>query len=295
MLLRQMQFFISIVEEKSFTEAAAKNFISQSAISQSMNALEAELGVKLLERKNNRNFKITPAGEYFYRKAKMVLAEIEELRKQTMQIGNGETASLRIGYINLYAGPELSETIGEFAAKYPGVNISVRSGTHEELYNGLVTGELDLALNDQRRAFSSEYVNMELKDADCMAEISRRSPLASAVKIDVKELADSTCIIVASQGQRDTETEYYRNILGFSGDFVYVDTKEEAQLMVIGNRGFLPVEAVGKLPDAPSTVTRIPLYRNKRKLKRKYCLFWLQERAGYYIEEFAKILRQKLI
>jgi DNA-binding transcriptional LysR family regulator len=64
MLLKQMQYFVSIVEENSFTEAAEKNFISQSAISQAMNSLEDDLGVKLIERKN-RSFQITTAGDYF--------------------------------------------------------------------------------------------------------------------------------------------------------------------------------------------------------------------------------------
>ncbi len=67
MLLRQIRFFVSIVDENSFTQAAEKNFVSQSAISQAMNSLESELGIKLIERKN-RSFKVTTAGEYFYRK-----------------------------------------------------------------------------------------------------------------------------------------------------------------------------------------------------------------------------------
>ena len=57
MLLKQMQYFVSIVDENSFTEAAEKNFISQSAISQAMNSLEEDLGVKLIERKN-RSFQM---------------------------------------------------------------------------------------------------------------------------------------------------------------------------------------------------------------------------------------------
>ena len=43
MLLRQIQFFVSIVDENSFTEAAEKNYVSQSAISQAMNALETDI------------------------------------------------------------------------------------------------------------------------------------------------------------------------------------------------------------------------------------------------------------
>ena len=293
MLLRQIQFFVSIVDENSFTEAAEKNYVSQSAISQAMNALETDLGVKLIERKN-RSFQITTAGEYFYRKCKSLLVNLETIKKETVRLGSDEEVALHVGYINLYAGPELSDSIAEFSALYPEVNISVQSGTHEELYHGLVSGSLDLALNDQRRAFSDDYVNMELKNAECIIELSERSELSSNERLEVADLAKMSCIIVSSREQRETEAEYYRNILGFANDFLYAETQEEARLMVIGNRGFLPVEAVGKLPEVSGAIKRVPLYRKNRRVTRKYCIFWPEERTGYYIEEFAEMLRKRL-
>ena len=293
MLLRQIQFFVSIVDENSFTEAAEKNYVSQSAISQAMNALETDLGVKLIERKN-RSFQITTAGEYFYRKCKSLLTDLESIKKETIRLGSDEEMALHVGYINLYAGPELSDAIAEFSALYPEVNISVQSGTHEELYHGLVSGSLDLALNDQRRAFSDDYVNMELKNAECIIELSERSDLSSYERVEVADLSKLSCIIVSSKEQRETEAEYYRNILGFANDFLYAETQEEARLMVIGNRGFLPVEAVGKLPEVSGSIKRVPLYRKNRRVTRKYCIFWPEERTGYYIEEFAEMVRKRL-
>ncbi|MBR1930247.1 MAG: LysR family transcriptional regulator [Lachnospiraceae bacterium] len=293
MLLRQIQFFISIVDTNSFTEAAEKNYVSQSAISQAMNALETDLGVKLIERKN-RSFQITTAGEYFYRKGKALLSDLDAIKNETIRLGSDEEMVLHVGYINLYAGPELSETIAEFSSIYPEVHISVQSGTHEELYHGLVSGSLDLALNDQRRAFSEDYVNIELKNAECIIELSDRSELAGKDKLEVSDLAKLSCIIVSSKEQRETEAEYYRNILGFTNDFLFAETQEEARLMVIGNRGFLPIEAVGKLPEVSGAIRRIPLYRKTRRVTRKYCLFWQEARTGYYIEEFARILQARL-
>jgi len=293
MLLRQIQFFVSVVDENSFTEAAEKNYVSQSAISQAMNALETDLGVKLIARKN-RSFQITTAGEYFYRKCKSLLTDLEAIKKETIRLGSDEEVALHVGYINLYAGPELSDAIAEFSALYPEVNISVQSGTHEELYHGLVSESLDLALNDQRRAFSDDYVNMELKNAECIIELSERSELSSYERVEVADLAKMSCIIVSSKEQRETEAEYYRNILGFANDFLYAETQEEARLMVIGNRGFLPVEAVGKLPEVSGAIKRVPLYRKNRRVTRKYCIFWPEERTGYYIEEFARMLQARL-
>ena len=230
MLLRQIQYFVSIIDENSFTEAAEKNYVSQSAISQAMNALEKDLGVKLIERKH-RNFKITTAGEYFYRKCKAVLSDLESIRNETIRLGSDEEMSLNVGYLNLYAGPELSEAIAEFSALYPEVNISVQSGTHEELYLGLISGKLDLALNDQRRAFSDDYVNLELKKAECIIELSERSELAARERLETADRAGMSCIILSSKDQRGTEAEYYRNVLGFANDFLFAETQEEARLV----------------------------------------------------------------
>ena len=63
MLLKQMKYFVSIVENNSFTEAAEKYFVSQSAISQQIKSLEMELGVELILR-GNRSFTLTSAGVF---------------------------------------------------------------------------------------------------------------------------------------------------------------------------------------------------------------------------------------
>ena len=67
-----MKYFAAVVDCASFTEAAARCFISQSAISQQIQSLERELGVELLDRRNRR-FELTAAGEYFYSRCKVIL------------------------------------------------------------------------------------------------------------------------------------------------------------------------------------------------------------------------------
>jgi hypothetical protein len=177
----------------------------------------------------------------------------------------------------------------------PEVKISVQSGTHEELYRGLEEGNLDLALNDQRRAFSQAYRNLELKNADCLIELSARNTLSEQEKVDVRDLSEMSCIIVSSKEQQEIEAEYYRTILGFSSDFLFAETLEQARLLVIGNRGFLPMETIGQLPEVSGMITRIPLFRNRQRVQRKYCLFWKEEKTSQPIEEFAKMLRRRLI
>ena len=294
MLIKQIQYFIAVVEEGNFTEAAERMFISQSAVSQSIFALEKELGTKLLKR-TKRTFSMTSAGEFFYRRGKTVLREMDRLKDETMRIGREEEGELCIGCLNLYEGEELFDTVAEFADTYPEIRISLFSGTHEEIYSGLNSGEISLGLNDHRRAFSQDFVNMELMAADCLVEVSARQAGAGTSSLEVNGLPDQPCILVASEGHRMGEEEYYRNVMGIQRDFIFAKNLEEARLMVVGNRGFLIVESVGHSQRVHGNIRRVPLFRNGSRLRRNYCLFWRKEKTNYYIEEFAELFRKKLV
>ena len=80
--------------------------------------------------------------------------------------------------------------------------------------------------------------------------------------------------------------------LGFGGSYLFADNLEEGRLMVLSNRGFLPVESVGTLPPAGLSIKRLPICRGGRQVMRNYCAFWRKDQSNYYIEEFADILRK---
>lgn len=293
MLLKQMKYFITIVDCHSFTEAAELCYISQSAISQQMKALENELGVELFKR-NNRQFTLTLVGEYFYRHGKELIEEIENLKKETIRRGEDQELSLKIGYLRCYGAQELHHAIAQFSKTYPEVAISITNGTHEELYELLKSHDVDLVISDQRRAFNNDYFNYELLYSDCFIEISNLNPLSQKDKLTKEDLKRISCILVSTKQQESTEKDFYQNTLGFSNQFLFAQTLEEARLMVVSNRGFLPIEAVGTLPPPAPGISRIPLYHHDKQLQRNYCAFWEKAKTSYYIEEFAELLRQLL-
>lgn len=114
MELRQIRYFIEVVERNSFTQAAEACFISQSAISQQIKALEEELGLSLLLRQG-RSFSLTPAGDYFYRKSKAWLEELEQIAKGTQRRAGWGERVLRVGFPGNYAGRELYQAVADFA------------------------------------------------------------------------------------------------------------------------------------------------------------------------------------
>lgn len=291
-MLRQIRYFQSVVRNNSFSEAAEECHISQSAISQQIQSLERELGFSLLVRKNRR-FELTPAGEHFYQKSLILIADYERICRESMKIAHNDETELRIGFLRGYIGTELHMAIEQFNAKYPDVTIHIESGNHEELYRMLRTEEVDLVFNDQRRAFSDEYANLILTTASSFIEISSRSPLADLSKISPQDLKNTPCILIASEEQQDTERDYYHDVIGFHGEYLFAENLEEARLMVIGGKGFMPIEGSRNAMHFGTSITRIPLYRGENQITRNYCAFWKIDNSGYYVEEFAEMLKSE--
>ena len=293
MLLRQMKYFVAVVDCNSFTEAAEQCYISQSAISQQIQSLENELGVELLHRKNRR-FTVTPTGQYFYSHCKVILEQVDDLIHETKRLGTDNEMQLRIGYLRCYSGLELHQAIAEFSRVYPEIDINIVNGTHEELYDLLRFGGVDLVLNDQRRAFSDDYVNFELMQCGSYAEISVYNPLSQKDCVQLEELKRMPCILISSREQQNAEQEYYQNTLGFGGSYLFADNLAEGRMLVVSNRGFLPIESVGTLPPEEASIRRLPVYRGDRQVMRNYCAFWRKDQNNYYIEEFADTLSRLL-
>lgn len=292
MLMRQIEYFQSVVLNNSFTLAAEEHHISQSAISQQIKALEDELGVQLLTRKNRR-FELTEAGQHFYTRSLVITADLEQLCRETVRIAQKDSEALTVGFLATYDGDEFPRAIAAFSAKYPAVTLNVVSGNHEDLYDGLRFGRIDLALNDQRRAFSDEYENHILSESICQVEMATHNPLAQLQAVDIKDLRNLPCILVASEAQQEEERRYYRDIVGFRGEFLFAETMQQARVLAASNRGVLPMEGRKREDFFGATLKRIPLLRSGEPIRRTYCAFWKKDNVNPYTASFAEILQQQ--
>ena len=291
MLLRQIEYLQAVIKNGNFYLAAEQCHVSQSAISQQIKKLEEELGVKLLER-HNRTFSLTPAGEHFYRKSLIISGDVKQLVRETKRIADNDNVVLRIGYYKGYHGDELSEAIAQFSEKYPAVDLKITVGSHEELYHAMENGTVDLAINDQRRAFSDAYNNEVLAESRVYIEISSKNPLSKLSTFEAEDLKNVPCILMINPAGQKEEQDYYENIIGLQGDFLFADTVQEARLKIITGQGYMPVDVIGEQVWFDTSVSRIPLVRNQSPVRKTYCAFWKKDNSGYYIEEFAQILRE---
>jgi len=291
MLLRQLEYYCAVCETGNFTKAAERCYVSQSAISQQIKALETELGVELLHR-HGRSFSMTSAGENFFAKGREILAEMERLTYETQGIAGGYATSLSVGYLNRYEGWEVQGAVAAFAARHPNIPITAHAGSHDDIYRLIIAGKVDMVFNDKRRQFHPDYVNRYLMTCYEYVEVSESSTLASAASVTVSDLSHLPCILIAEPKTEDVERSYYRDMLNFDCDFLFARSREEGRMMVAGNRGFMPVEVREQGPRTGTIVRRIPLHGTDGHISHEYYVFWPKDRTNNLIEEFAGMLEE---
>lgn len=289
-MLKQIRYFQSVVQLGSFTAAAEKHFISQSAISQQIKALEDELGTSLLDRKK-RSFTLTEAGEFFYKKSLVLVADYDAICRELMRISNNTGEILRIGVLKGYTGSEFQNAVSAFTARFPDVTVDVTHANHDALYDLLRKGDIDIVLNDQRRVFSDEYINIVLDIREYYAEISSNSPLAQLDEAEISDLKNTPLILLSSENQQETERSFYANDLGFKSEIHFCEHLDDAKMQVIQGKGFMPVEGSG---DASGGVTKtIKLLMNGNPLIRRYCAFMKTDNPSKHTNEFIEILKEQ--
>ena len=287
-----MKYFQAVVRYQSFTKAADECYISQSAISQQIQALEKDLGVKLFIREG-RKFSLTPAGEYFYRKSLVLVSDFDRLCAATKDFGKGIDRELVIGYLRHYDCAEFEKTVAEFKSKYPEISLQLFSGTHEELYDKLRIGKADILISDLRRKPSDKYVNCFLTKSYFFAELSTNNPLSQLETVTVEDLKNTPLIIIAPEGQRNAEELFFREYLGVKGEFIFAENIQTAHLMVIADKGYF-LKDFYDTPPTSSVVKYIPVICDDKQPYRKYYAFWHAASTNKYIENFAEILKKNL-
>ena len=124
MLFRQIKYFLTIADSGSFSEAAAQCFISQSAVSQQISALETELGVQLLER-TPRGVILTEAGRYLYEHGKHLLCEAEKLKQGVQAAAYKSEERFSVAYLTGSAPEYLPRALCAFKKQHKDISVEV--------------------------------------------------------------------------------------------------------------------------------------------------------------------------
>lgn len=141
---RQLRYFIAVAEELSFTRAAQRLHLSQPPLSQQIQALEQDLGVRLLER-DKRNVMLTPPGRLFLDQARQILAMADEARTQVAEAAAGFSGHLKLAYtVSVSFHPALPQTLLRLGQNAPNVRVWLSEMYTEPQFAAIRAGQLDV-------------------------------------------------------------------------------------------------------------------------------------------------------
>ena len=200
MELRQVQYFVVVAAQRSFSKAAVAVGVAQPALSQQMRRLEDELGVLLLDR-STRPLKVTEAGLAFLARAERILAEANLAKDEMRDFAGVGRGRLVVGALPGLAALWLPELLGRFHVAHPGVELIVREANTEELARVLGLGQLDLALvhavpglytgNPAHRGIVME----RLFEEELVVVVAPGHPLAGARSVRLGALRDEPFVL----------------------------------------------------------------------------------------------------
>ena len=145
MHIETLKVFCDVVETGSFSVAASQNFITQSAVSQQLRALEAKYKCRLLER-GRGGAKPTPAGEILYRGSRAILEAYREVDNELQDLGKVVNGILRVSIVYSVGLHELPPYLKEYLRAYPDVNVHVEYSRANKIYEAVIGGLTDLGI-----------------------------------------------------------------------------------------------------------------------------------------------------
>jgi DNA-binding transcriptional LysR family regulator len=145
MQFESLKVFCDLVETESFTKTAQINSVSQSAVSQTISALERHFNSLLIER-SKKNFRLTSEGEVLYRHSKELLQTYDAIHSRMQEIKHVISGDIRIATVYSLGLHDLPPYVKRFMKDYPEVNVHVEYRRANQVYEGVLGNIVDLGL-----------------------------------------------------------------------------------------------------------------------------------------------------
>ncbi|HEY3559955.1 MAG TPA: LysR family transcriptional regulator [Kribbella sp.] len=188
---RQLEYFVAVAEELSFTRAAQRLFTVQSTVSAAVRALETDLKTTLFDR-STRRVVLSAAGQALLPEAKAALEALDRARAVVEEASSGLRGSVRIGTLARLSLVNLAELLGTFHHKYPLVEVQVATSPTGStgLADDVRHGRLDLALLGLPRPELPGLDVRDLATVPFVALVPASHRLAGRDAVRLRDLAD---------------------------------------------------------------------------------------------------------
>jgi DNA-binding transcriptional LysR family regulator len=195
--LRQLEYFLAVVEEGSFTAAAARLYMVQSSLSAALRGLERELGTELFVR-GRRGVELTDAGRALLEPARAAIADAGRARDAVAEVKGLVRGTVRVATVAVPRRVDVVETVRQFQDRNPGVQVYLLHDGARDLVRLVAEGQVDLAVTPLTHRTSPALRFEPVLSTPLAVACPAGHRLSGAHDVDVRELLDEPIIDLPS-------------------------------------------------------------------------------------------------
>lgn len=231
-----MRYVVAVAETDSFTRAAERCLVVQSALSHQIARLERELGARLFER-TSRRVRLTPAGAAFLPAARQCLDAAERAAAEVAAAVGEIRGRLAVGLIPTVAAVDIPGALRDFRQRYPDVRISLRVGASEDLVEQVKQGAIEVAfLGLPTTARPSGVDFRELARDRLVAVVAPDHPLAGATTVDLRRLSSEVFVDLPAKTAGRVQSDQAFEAAGLTRDVAFEVTTADFMARLVGQR-----------------------------------------------------------
>ena len=194
MLDKKIEYFITVVQEGSFSAASRKLFLSQANLSKQVSLLESELGVMLFDREGYRPV-LTSTGELFYREAVKIREQCLRLQDQILQM---EKQDIMVGFTGAFENREIIKAVNTFKRENRVYEISFLKLGFEESVKNLLDEKIDISFGIESSYRYYEAIQYDiLYNYDICLICSFDHPFASLDSVNIEQIKKEKMILLS--------------------------------------------------------------------------------------------------
>lgn len=193
---RQLEFFVAVVEHRSFTRAAKALHVSQPALSRSIRLLEEELDAQLFQR-NPSGIVITPAAENLMRRARSILHDIESFRRAARNEATELVGDVEVALSPAPAIEPLTTIVADLQGQHAGIRfVGIGCTSSQSAFEYVTSGRCDIAMFGQpEKPEAPDVLCHRLYREELMLALPPGSSLAASDDIDPEDLRGQSFIV----------------------------------------------------------------------------------------------------
>lgn len=208
--LREVECFLSVAEELSFTRAAERLRLAQPPLSRHIKSLEEKLEVQLFER-SRRHVSLTPAGVAFRAEARDILLQLRRAGEAAKRAAEGEVDHVSVGFVSAVLSPELVAVFTRFGKRHPNIRIQLHDLLPSEQLDGLTRGELDVGfLGVAPPKLPGGLLATRWREEGLLAFIPPNHVLARQKDVRLAQLAGEPFVMISAEAAPAYTSHFHR-------------------------------------------------------------------------------------